>query len=50
MRRASRDAMTKRYGNNPAIIAFGYDNEIGNGPISFSEADRQRFIAWLRKK
>src|SRR4029079_9119123 len=28
----------------------GYDNEIGNGFMSYSEADRQRFIAWLAKK
>ncbi len=44
------DAMTKRYANHPAIIAIGYDNEIGNGFMSYSEADRQRFIAWLRKE
>jgi len=44
------DAMTKHYANHPAIIAIGYDNEIGNGFMSYSEADRQRFIAWLRKK
>jgi beta-galactosidase len=44
------DAMTKRYAHHPAIIAIGYDNEIGNGYMSYSEADRQRFIAWLKKK
>jgi beta-galactosidase len=44
------DTMTKRYAHHPAIIAIGYDNEIGNGFMSYSEADRQRFIAWLRKK
>lgn len=44
------DAMMKRYAHHPAIIAVGYDNEIGNGFMSYSEADRQRFIAWLKKK
>ena len=44
------DAMTKRYAHHAALIAIGYDNEIGNGYMSYSEADRQRFIAWLRKK
>jgi beta-galactosidase len=44
------DAMTKHYAHKPAIIAIGYDNEIGNGYMSYSEADRQRFVAWLRKK
>jgi beta-galactosidase len=32
------------------VIAVGYNNEIGNGFMSYSEADRQRFIAWLKKK
>lgn len=44
------EAMTKRYAHHPAVIAVGYDNEIGNGFMSYSGADRQRFIAWLRKK
>ena len=44
------DALTKRYAHHPAVIALGYDNEIGNGFMSYSEADRQRFIGWLRKK
>jgi beta-galactosidase len=44
------DTLTKRYAHHPAIIAIGYDNEIGNGFMSYSEADRQRFIAWLRKR
>jgi len=44
------DALTKRYAHHPAVIAVGYDNEIGNGFMSYSEADRQRFIVWLRKK
>jgi beta-galactosidase len=44
------DSLTKRYAHHPAIIAVGYDNEIGNGFMSYSEADRRRFIAWLKKK
>jgi len=44
------EAMTKRYAHHPAVIAIGYDNEIGNGFLSYSEADRQRFIAWLKSK
>ena len=44
------DALMKRYAHHPAVIAVGYDNEIGNGFMSYSEADRQRFITWLKKK
>ena len=44
------DTMTKRYAHHPAVIAIGYNNEIGNGFVSYSEADRQRFIVWLKKK
>jgi beta-galactosidase len=44
------DAISKRYGKHPALIAFGIDNESGDGPISYSETVRQRFIEWLKKK
>jgi len=44
------DTMTKHYAHNPAIIAIGYNNEIGNGYMSYSAADRERFITWLKKK
>ena len=44
------DAMTKHFAHNPAILAVGYNNEIGNGYISYSNADRGRFIEWLKKK
>ena len=44
------EAITKRYAHHPAVIAMGYDNEIGNGFMSYSEPDRQRFIAWLKTK
>jgi beta-galactosidase len=42
--------LTKRYAHHPALIAIGYTNEIGNGFMSYSEADRQRFIVWLKQK
>lgn len=44
------DAVTKRYANHPALLAFGIDNESGDGRISYSETARQRFIAWLKRK
>jgi beta-galactosidase len=44
------EALTRRYAHHPAVIAVGYNNEIGNGFMSYSEADRQRFITWLKKK
>lgn len=44
------EAMTKHYAHNPAILAIGYDNEIGNGYMSYSADVRKRFIAWLEKK
>jgi len=44
------DSISKRYGKHPAILAFGIDNESGDGPISYSETARQRFIEWLKKK
>lgn len=44
------DTLTKRYAKHPALHAIGFNNEIGNGYMSYSEADRQRFIGWLQKK
>ena len=44
------DAMTKRYGSHPALMAFGLDNESGDRPISYSETVRQHYIAWLKRK
>jgi beta-galactosidase len=44
------DTLTKHYGKYPALLAFGIDNESGDGPISFSETARQRFITWLKNK
>ena len=42
--------MMKRYAHHPAVIALGYDNEIGNGQLSYSAADRDRFVTWLKAK
>jgi beta-galactosidase len=44
------DELTRHYAHNPALAAIGYNNEIGNGVMSYSEADRQRFITWLKAK
>lgn len=44
------ETMLKRYGRHPAVVAIGYNNEIGNGYLSYSEPTRQRFLAWLQKR
>ena len=44
------DVISKRYANHPALLAFGIDNESGDGPISYSETVRQRFNIWLKNK
>ena len=44
------DTITKQYANHPALLAFGIDNESGDGRISYSETSQKRFIAWLKKK
>ena len=44
------ETLMRRYADHPAVIAVGYNNEIGNGFMSYSAADRTRFIAWLREK
>jgi len=44
------DTLSKRYAKHPALLAFGIDNESGDGPISYSETVRKRFVAWLTKK
>lgn len=43
-------AIMQHYAQNPDVIAVGYDNEIGNGYMSYSPADRLRFVAWLKRK
>ncbi len=44
------DTLTKHYEKNPALLAFGIDNESGDGPISYSETVRKRFVVWLTTK
>ncbi|AEV98713.1 beta-galactosidase [Niastella koreensis] len=44
------DMLTKRYARHPALLAFGIDNESGDGPISYSKTVKERYIAWLKKK
>jgi len=44
------DALTKHYAHHPALLAIGYDNEIGASFMSYSEPTRQRFIHWLKKR
>ncbi|HKM92163.1 MAG TPA: beta-galactosidase [Prolixibacteraceae bacterium] len=44
------DAISKRYAKHPALLAFGIDNESGDGPISYSETVRQRFVGWLKNR
>ncbi|MDD4822328.1 MAG: beta-galactosidase [Bacteroidales bacterium] len=44
------DMISKRYAKHPALLAFGIDNESGDGPISYSETVRERFVSWLKKK
>ncbi len=44
------DSLSRHYGKHPAILAFGIDNESGDGPISYSETVRLRFIEWLKAK
>jgi len=44
------DSLSKHYKNHPALIAFGIDNESGDGPISYSETVKKRFIIWVKKK
>ncbi len=44
------DKLTRHYAHNPSLAAIGYNNEIGNGVMSYSEGDRQRFIEWLKTK
>ncbi|HTJ52496.1 MAG TPA: beta-galactosidase [Cyclobacteriaceae bacterium] len=44
------DSLTSHYSKHPALLAFGIDNESGDGRISYSETAKQRFIAWLKNK
>lgn len=48
--RAFATALIQHYAHHPALAAFGYDNEVGNSYISYSEGDRLRFIVWLKQR
>ncbi len=44
------DALTSHYAHHPALLAVGYDNEIGDGYMSYSPGDRSRFVEWLKAR
>jgi beta-galactosidase len=44
------DSISKHYVKHPALLAFGIDNESGDGPISYSGTVKKRFVEWLKKK
>lgn len=44
------EKMLLHFAKHPSVIAIGYNNEIGNGFMSYSESDRRRFVGWLRHK
>ena len=44
------DELTRHYAHHPALAAIGYNNEIGNGFMSYSGGVRQRFVEWLKTK
>lgn len=44
------EAMLTRWGKHPAVIAVGYDNEVGSSPMSYSPGVKQRFTDWLRQR
>ena len=44
------DAMVKHYAKHPALLAFGLDNEPGDGRISYSAGAKARYVAWLQRK
>lgn len=44
------DTLSRHYAHHPALLAFGIDNESGDGRISYSETARKRFVAWLIAK
>ncbi len=42
--------LVRRYKGHPALMGFGLCNELGDGPISYSEAAEKRFRAWVKEK
>lgn len=44
------DALVQQYATHPALLAFGLDNESGDGPISYSATVKARYIVWLKAR
>jgi beta-galactosidase len=44
------ERLLARYAKHPAVLGVGYNNEIGNGFMSYSAADRERFVTWVQRK
>ena len=44
------DGLSRHYAKHPALLAFGIDNEPGDGPISYSSDVKLRFVSWLQAK
>lgn len=44
------EVIVNRYKSHPALFAFGLCNELGAGPMSYSDFARTRFQNWLKKK
>ncbi len=44
------DTLTKQYGKHPALLAFGIDNESGDGRISYSETARAKIYYLVKEK
>lgn len=42
--------LINRYKEHPALFSFGLCNELGAGPMSYSEYAKKRFQNWLKKK
>lgn len=44
------EEVSRRYAGHPALMAYGIDNELGDGSISYSNEVRMRFIHWLEAR
>ena len=44
------EEVSRRYAGHPALMAYGIDNELGDGSISYSNEVRVRFIHWLEAR
>ena len=48
-RRIAKD-MAKRYGHDPDVVGWQFDNEYGYGQMSHDEDSRKQFQDWLKPK